>query len=122
MFLDSAYRFVDEVHKRCFEANALDHIERPTVLSLGAFVFDEVDAATRVPKRRIFGKKQQTSHVGSRWTPRGIHQMIRVSENNLRRPSLESGLSNARWRCGPGRPMRRSAVGAFGRACFVWFL
>src|SRR5262249_20721728 len=39
-------------------------------------------------KRRIFGKKQQTSHVGSRWTPRGIHQMIRVSENNLRRPKV----------------------------------
>src|SRR5262245_24070723 len=90
MFLDAAHRFVDEVHERCFEANALDHIERRAVLPLRPFVFDEVDTATRVPKRRILGKKQQTGHVGSGWTPRGVHQMIGVSENSLRRPRVLS--------------------------------
>src|SRR5262249_6364328 len=81
-------------------ANALDHIERRAVLPLRPFVFDKVDTATRVPKRWILGKKQQTSHVGSRWTPRGIHQMIRVSENNLRRPRVLS----------PGYQMRDGSV------------
>ncbi len=45
MLFDSAYRFVYQSNQRRFETDALYDVERAAVLTLGAFILDEIDAA-----------------------------------------------------------------------------
>jgi hypothetical protein len=88
VFFDPTHSFINEAREGSFEANALNHIQRRAVLPFGAFIFNEVDAAARVPKSGIFSEKKQTGHIGSRLTARRIDQMIGMSKNILRRPGV----------------------------------
>ena len=59
VLLDAAHGLVDEGPQGAVDAHPLDHVQGLPKASFGALVLDEVDAATRMPSRRIRGKQKQ---------------------------------------------------------------
>src|SRR3989304_654874 len=57
VFLDAAHGFVDEPRQRHFEADSLDDVERRAMAPLGAVVFPAIDAAARMPTRRLLAEQ-----------------------------------------------------------------
>jgi hypothetical protein len=88
VFLNPSDGFIDQANQRPVKAQSLDDIQCGSILPLGAFILDEVNAASWVPAIWFFREEKQCCHIWSRKGARIVKQMIRPGEDALRLPGI----------------------------------
>ncbi len=88
MFFYATDRLINQAYQRGLESYPLHDIQKASVLALGPFVFDEINAAAGVPTGGVLGEKEQGRERRSRLGTGEIEEVIIMSQGALGFPGI----------------------------------